>query len=113
MGQYPTKTYTSLSGKTIRKSFGNKPFGYELELSFQNVDEGVLNTIHDHYHGQGGGTEGFSIPSLIFSGYEDIATRQHFASIEGIRWFYAEPPSVESTTLGLSSITLRLTGDLL
>lgn len=113
MGRYPVQTYTSLSGKTVRKSFGNKAFGYEMELSFQNVDEGVLNTIHDHYHGQGGSSEGFAIPSLLFAGYTDSATLQHFDNIDGISWFYAEPPSVESTTLGLSNITVNLTGDLM
>jgi|688.fasta_scaffold15202_4 hypothetical protein len=112
MGVYPVKAYTSLSGKTVRRSFGNKASGYTLELTFENVDEGVLNTIFDHYHGQYGSTEGFRIPRELFSGYKKDATFDNFRTIPNVQWFYADSPQVESTVLALSTISITFIGDL-
>ena len=112
MGVYPVRSYTSLSGKTVRRSFGNKASGYTLELTFENVDEGVLNTIFDHYHGQYGATEGFRIPQRLFSGYKQETTFDNFRTIPNVQWFYADSPRVESTVLALSTISITLIGDL-
>lgn len=112
MGAYPVKSYTSLSGKTVRRSFGNKASGYTLELVFENVDESVLNTIFDHYHGQYGSTEGFGIPKELFSGYKENTTFDNFRTIPNVKWFYAESPQVESTVLALSTISITFVGDL-
>jgi hypothetical protein len=38
LGAFPTKIYRSLSGATAKRSYGNKPFGYELQLVFSNTD---------------------------------------------------------------------------
>lgn len=113
MGEYPVQTYKTLSGKVVRRSFGNKASNFPLELSFENVDEGVVNTIYDHYHGQGGSAEGFSLPSELFSGYKQSATQANFKNISDTLWFYSEPPNVQSTALGLSNVTVRFVGDLL
>ena len=61
LGQYPVKTYRAMSGAVVRRSFGNKAFGYTLDLQFENVPEAAVNTIIDHYNGQQGGTLGFII----------------------------------------------------
>jgi hypothetical protein len=39
LGQYPVKTYRAMSGAVVRRSFGNKAFGYTLDLQFENVTE--------------------------------------------------------------------------
>jgi hypothetical protein len=68
LGQYPVKTYRAMSGAVVRRSFGNKAFGYTLDLKFENVPEATVNTIIDHYNGQQGGTIGFAI-ATVFAGY--------------------------------------------
>lgn len=111
IGDYPTKTYRSLSGAVVKRSFGNKASGYKLELSFDNAKEDVVAAIFDHYHGQAGITEGFSIPATLFSGYED-STVSRMQAPDGISWFYEQAPQIESVTLALSTISISLIGEL-
>lgn len=111
IGDYPTKTYRSLSGAIVKRSFGNKAFGYKLELSFDNVGEDVVAAIFDHYHGQAGVTDGFKIPATLLSGYED-STISRMQAPDGIKWFYEQAPQVESVALALSNISIVLIGEL-
>lgn len=111
LGQYPIKTYRSLSGAVVRRSFGNKPFGYTLKLEFANVPEATVNSIIDHYNAQGGGTVGFAVPAAVFAGYS--ATLQgKVRTPTGIEWLYASPPSIKSEPCGISSVTVDLVGEI-
>lgn len=111
LGEYPVKTYRALSGATIRRSFGNKPFGYTLDLEFANVPEATVNAICDHYNGQGGGTLGFTVPATVFSGYSSTLQGK-VRTPAGIEWLYAEPPSITSSLRDLSTITIKLVGEI-
>lgn len=111
LGQYPIKTYRSLSGAVVRRSFGNKPFGYTLKLEFANVPEATVNSIIDHYNGQGGGTVGFAVPTAVFAGY--TATLQgKVRTPAGIEWLYASPPNIKSEPCGISSVSVDLVGEI-
>jgi len=111
LGQYPIKTYRAMSGAVVRRSFGNKPFGYTLELEFANVPEATVNSICDHYNGQGGGTLGFTVPTEVFAGYSSTLQGK-VRTAAGIEWLYAEPPSVKSELRDRSSVTVRLVGEI-
>lgn len=111
LGQYPIKTYRALSGATIRRSFGNKPFGYTLSLEFANVVESTVNSICDHYNGQGGGTDGFVVPAAVFAGYS-VTLQGKVRTPAGIEWLYAGPPSVKSEPCGISTVTVSLVGEI-
>jgi hypothetical protein len=39
MGDYPSKTYTSLSGVIFKRAFGNRQTGYTLNLTFRNIGD--------------------------------------------------------------------------
>lgn len=114
IGEYPIKVYRSLSGKVVRRSFGNRPYGATLELSFENVGESVLNEIYNHYHGQQGILTGFTLPDEIFAGL-DIGGAAASAMKKGgtsadnvMEWTYSQPPQVESVYRALSTITVSL-----
>jgi hypothetical protein len=111
LGQYPIKTYRAMSGVVLRRSFGNKPFGYTLDLEFANVPEATVNLIIDHYNTQGGGTLGFVIPTAVFQGYTSTLQGK-VRTAAGIEWLYSEPPSVSSVIKGISSVTVRLVGEI-
>ena len=111
LGQYPVKTYRAMSGATLRRSFGNRPFGHTLDLQFDNVASGTVNTIIDHYNTQGGGTLGFTLPATVFAGYS-ADLRDRAQNPTGIEWLYAEPPSVSSVLGDLSSVTVKLIGEI-
>jgi hypothetical protein len=111
LGQYPVKTYRAMSGAVVRRSFGNKAFGYTLDLQFENEPEETVNTIIDHYNGQQGGTLGFAIATAVFAGYT-VTLQGKVRVPPGIKWFYAEPPSVSSVIAGISTITVKLVGEM-
>lgn len=111
LGQYPIKTYRAMSGAVVRRSFGNKAFGYTLDLQFENVPEETVNTIIDHYNGQQGGTIGFVVDAAVFAGYSNtLQSKVRYPA--GIEWLYAEPPSVSSVLGGISSVTVKLIGEM-
>lgn len=110
-GQYPIKTYRALSGKVLRRSFGNRPFGHTLDLTFENVVDETVNQVFDHYNAQQGGTLGFALPDSIFSG-ASASMISRLKTPTGIEWIYAEPPSVESVFDGRSSISVKLVGEI-
>lgn len=126
-GEYPTKIYRSLSGKTIRRSFGNRPYGATLQLVFENVGEETLASIYSHYHGQLGNSSGFALSDETMAGLSDNNTKSQIkdgspyivlqqlgignGSANTMLWFYEETPEVESTYRNLSTISIKLTAE--
>ena len=111
LGEYPIKTYRALSGATRRRSFGNRPFGYTLDLEFANVAEATVNAICDHYNNQGGGTVAFELPTELFASYSSTLQGK-IRTPAGIEWLYAGPPSIKSIQRDLSTITVKLVGEI-
>lgn len=118
LGQYPTKVYRSLSGNTVKRSYGNKPSSYQLSLQYENIgDDRVLEFIN-HYNDTGGGFSRFALPDKIFrgmSGVEDNPSTGLTATIQqpfNIRWEYSSPPKVQSVYNGISTVSIDLTGEI-
>lgn len=111
LGDYPSKTYRALSGAIVKRSFGNRVTGYQLELEFQNIDEADLNLILDHYLGQEGTLTGFTLPTSVVAGY-NTTTGNKVRVPPGIEWFYAEAPNIQSVIKGISTVRMRLIGEL-
>jgi hypothetical protein len=110
-GEYPIKSYRSISGAVLKRAFGNRAFNYSLQLEFANVSDAIVSVIFDHYHGQGGPLNGFRIPSTVLSGMDsDLAGR--IQRPEGILWFYEAAPEVQSVPPDLSTISFSLIGEL-
>lgn len=112
LGQYPVKTYRAMSGAVVRRSFGSRPYGFTLDLEFRNVPDATVNLIIDHYNTQGGGTLGFGIPGIVFAGYSSTVMSK-IGKPAGIEWLYAEPPSVSTVLKDISTITVRLVGEII
>lgn len=111
MGEYPTKIYRALSGKTVRRSFGNRPFGFGLELDFENVTEGVVQAVINHYYVQQGQTIGFALPDQVFAGLSSGTINLIKAPAQTL-WFYAEAPTIEAVYRNLSNVSVKLIADL-
>lgn len=131
MGDYPSKTYTSLSGVVFKRAFGNKATNYRLDLTFKNIgdtvevrtDSGTVKEIVDHFRTVTNGTfESFKLPLAVFAGlYSDATTDSErkddnlnptIREPDSISWRYAEPPRVQSVQSGLSTVTVKLVGEL-
>lgn len=111
MGTYPTKTYRSLAGTTVKRSFGNKPHSYQLQVDFENIKDATLELILDHYDDTAGGFERFALPSALFAGM-DAAIQARIQSPNGIQWEYGGPPEVQSVFNGISSVSITFIGEL-
>lgn len=123
MGDYPSKTYRSLSGTIFKRSFGNKQTGYTLDMTFKNIGDsengkgelrshsGTAEEILNHYQDADGTFESFALPDFVFRGMDDQleAIIQHPSNIS---WRYAAPPRVQSVRPNMSTVTVRLIGEL-
>ena len=111
LGQYPVKTYRAMSGAIAQRSFGNRPYGYTLDLEFKNISEDKIILIIDHYDEQGGGTIGFNVPAIVFQGYSG-ALQSRIRTATGIEWFYVDPPSISNVIKNISTATVQLAGEM-
>ena len=119
MGDYPSKTYRSLSGTIFKRAFGNKQTGYTLNLTFRNIGDafelrtnsGAAKEIIDHYNDVDGTFSSFTLPARVFEGM-DNDFRDLIRSPSNIKWRYAEPPQVQSVKSGVSTVTVNLVGEL-
>ena len=119
MGDYPSKTYTSLSGVIFKRAFGNRQTGYTLDLTFRNIGDtselrehsGNAKQIIDHYNSVDGTYDKFTLPDRMFAGMgEDLESL--IQAPTDISWRYAAPPQVQSVKAGVSTVTVRLVGEL-
>lgn len=110
-GQYPIKSYRALSGAIVKRAFGNRAYGYELQLSFNNVTDTVTAQFIDHYYSTKGGFERFTLPAELFAGMDANLTSKIQAPTQ-IKWEYSSPPDVKSVFNGRSSVTITLAGEL-
>lgn len=111
LGQYPTKVYRSLTGTTVKRSYGNKPSSYQLTLQYENItDDKVLEFIN-HYNTTGGGFSRFALPGKIFRGMS-ADLRATIQAPDSIRWEYSSPPRVQSVYNGISTVSIDLTGEI-
>ena len=119
MGDYPSKTYRSLSGTIFKRNFGNKQTGYRLDMTFRNIgdftqlrlDSGTAKQILDHYEQASGTFEGFALPDFVFRGM-DNSLEGVIQAPSGISWRYAAPPQVQSVKANVSTVIVQLIGEL-
>jgi hypothetical protein len=119
MGDYPSKTYTSLSGVIFKRAFGNRQTGYTLNMTFRNIGDtselrsnsGTAKQIIDHYNDVDGTYDKFKLPNRMFAGMDNDLESLIKAPTD-ISWRYAEPPKVESVQAGMSTVTVKLVGEL-
>ena len=119
MGDYPSKTYRSLSGVIFKRAFGNKQTGYTLDLTFRNIGDtselrslsGNAKQIINHYNDVDGTFSSFTLPARVFEGM-DNDFRDLIRNPSNVKWRYAEPPKVNSVKAGMSTVTVKLIGEL-
>lgn len=121
MGDYPSKTYRSLSGTVFKRAFGNKATGYTLDLTFKNIGDtvqlrtnsGSAKDILDHYNTCDGTFDTFNVTTEVFTGMgSDLESLIRLDDQSNIGWRYAEPPKVQSVKSGMSTVTVKLIGEI-
>jgi hypothetical protein len=119
LGEVPIKTYRSLNGAVVRRAFGNLRFNYELTLAFGNIKEKDVSLIWDHYLDNLNALNGFDLPATIFAGYNTNATigrneglLSRIQALTAIKWYYTQPPQIESVYRDISTVQVQLSGNL-
>jgi hypothetical protein len=112
-GTFPIKVYRALSGATVKRSFGNRAFGCELQLEFENIPDASAALVLKHYNDTQAGFERFTLSNELFAGMT-TELRGYAESASTIRWEYASPPSVSSVAPGnINTVQVNLIGELL
>jgi hypothetical protein len=111
LGAFPTKVYRALSGATVKRSFGNRASGYQLQLSYDNINDATTEQLLAHYNATSGGFERFTLPADLFAGMSDTL-RGYIQAPTSIKWEYAGPPEVQSVYNGRSQVSIELIGEL-
>lgn len=111
LGTYPIKTYRALSGATVKRAFGNRAYGYELQLSFDNISDDITSQLLGHYNATSAGFERFTLPADLFAGMTDTL-RSYIQAPANILWQYVDPPAVDSVYVGRSRVSVTLIGEL-
>ena len=120
MGDYPVKSYRSLSGAVVRRVFGDKQLGYTLDLEFKNIGDtdelkqssGNVVDIVDHYNEAYGTVDSFELCNGTFAGMSAKLRARTQSPHSKIVWRYAEPPQITSVHPGISTVTVKLVGEL-
>jgi len=111
-GVYPQKQYRSLSGVAIKRTFGNKPYGAVMELEYANVSDAIAVTLIDHYRSQTEANRRFQLSSNVTAGMSSTLANRANASVDNLRWEYAQPPEVSSIRPGINTIRINLAGEI-
>ena len=114
-GVYPQRSYRTLSGINVKRTFGNQPFGAKLEMEFDNVGTTVIDAILNHYKTQTAANERFKVYTTTapkpMAGVAST-TRDYLLDTSTLRWEYASPPRVESVRNELYRISVSLVGEI-
>jgi hypothetical protein len=120
MAEPARKEYRALNGVVVRRNFGNLMGNYLLDLVFENTTETNVILIWDHYHNANNQQNRFRLQFNPF--LSPLAGLGTFAGMSSslssklnltyIRWFYVEPPNIEANERGLSTVTVKLIGEL-
>ena len=65
----------------------------------------------NHYNSVEGTLKAFKLPNKILTGM-NVLVKNLFYDESSIKWYYAEPPRVQSVKSGISTVFVRLSGDL-
>lgn len=111
LGDIPSTTYRSLSGAVFRRSFGNKPTGHSLKLTFKNIPDDQTAEILKHYNDSDGTFSSFQFDVNTFAAME-TALKGLVKGAVDIKWRYSKTPKVTSTFRFRSTVTVDFIGEL-
>ena len=133
-GEYAVKTYRSLSGQSVRRSYSNRPYEVTLDLSFENLPDEEAFKIFQHYHEAEGTLLPFELTVKTFRGVRNESPEANVdknyhefrsqlmhgpykvlkalgkgdGSKDEYRWRYRSAPKMDSVFNGIQTISVSL-----
>ena len=106
-GDWPVKTYNSMSGREIRIRYGDKRFNAKLSLEYQNIADTSADDFLAHYNQQFGTYKAFTLPTEVLSGWSGTS---YVPTETTMKFRYSKAPTVVSVRPGVSKVSVELTG---
>jgi len=113
-GKYPQGEFKALNGATTTLRYGNRRYDAELELTFQNITDSNAALLLALYE-QTTVTDDwitFTAADGAVGASPELADYLREVGGSGLRWRFAEPPSVDSVVPGRSSVQCSFVGRL-
>lgn len=111
-GVYPQKSYRSLNGAVIKRTFGNSPYGAKLSLEFQNISDDNVVILLNHYRTETAANRRFLLSTNVTAGMSAGLVTLANASVDNLWWEYEGAPEVTSVRPGRSTVTISLAGEI-
>lgn len=112
-GTFPESKFRALNGAVTTIRYGNRRTDSTLDADFQNVKDRLAAEVLALYEDmtRDGDWLVFTGDDVLSGLYSDLPTWVG-EKVSGLRWRFAEPPSVESVQPGLSSVSCRFVAEL-
>lgn len=107
-GDWPVRTYATLSGAEVRIRYGNQRSGAKLALSYDNIPDSQAAQFLSHYLETEGTFRTFSVPVAVAIGWNGSTAFSPGGARASYR--YAGPPEVTSVRPGVSNVSVELVG---
>lgn len=108
-GDWPIKTYASISGREVRIRYGDTRTNARLELSYSNISDATAELFMAHFVSTKGTFSSFTLPTETSQGWTgggDVFT----AGGSEAKFRYEKAPQIASVRPGISSVTVSLVG---
>ena len=113
-GKFPQSEFAALNGTKTRVMFGNRRCDAELSLGFQNITDAQAAEVLAHYEAITPVDDWTSFSAKDGAAGADAPLAVYLREVggSGLRWRYADAPSVSSVKPGLSTVQVKFVGDL-
>lgn len=111
-GTYPQTEFRAQNGALTVVRYGNRRFGSELSLDFQNISDTEAALILANYEAVNGAWDyvTFTTATGAHGAGSQLANYIREVGGSGLRWRYAEPPTVTSVMPGRSKVQCKFIG---
>lgn len=109
---FSVRSTVSLSGVTSRRIFGNRAYGAALSLSFDNITNDNATLIFECWSDSYGQLLEVTLPDSIYDGAGPNLAAYIKSVNGGVKWHFAEQPSLTRGVPGYSSVSVRLEASL-
>ena len=113
-GRYPSAEFKALNGATTRVLYGNRRSEAELSLGFQNITDTQAALVLALYEKTTPTDDWVSFTTSDGAAGADAPLAAYLRETggSGLRWRFAEPPAVTSVKPGLSTVQVKMVGNL-
>jgi len=111
-GTYPQTEFRAQNGALTVVRFGSRRVDAELSLEFRNITDSQAATILQNYEAVNGVWDWVTFTGSDGSTGAGSELQQYLQETggSGLRWRYADPPSVSSVVPGRSTVQCKFVG---